>query len=68
MALYDYKCKDCGDTSEYLLFSDTDKVECKKCGSNNMEKQMSGFAVSVKGGSSSGSNSSCPHGSCCGGR
>ena len=67
MALYDYKCKECGEVAEYLVFSSDDKVECKKCGSKKMEKQMSGFAVSVKGGSGGGSESSCPYGSCCGG-
>ncbi|MFC1538431.1 zinc ribbon domain-containing protein [Candidatus Latescibacterota bacterium] len=67
MALYEYKCKECGEISEYLVFSSSDKVECKKCGSKKMEKQLSGFAVSVKAGSTGGSDSSCPYGSCCGG-
>ncbi len=67
MALYDYKCKDCGDVSEYLVYSSDDKIECGKCGSSNMEKQLSGFAVSVKGSTNDATVPSCQYGSCCGG-
>ena len=67
MALYDYRCKDCGDVSEYLVYTQNDKVECRKCGSKKMEKQLSGFAVSVKDGSGGGSAPGCQFGSCCGG-
>ena len=67
MALFDYKCSDCGDVSEYLVHSSGDKVECRKCGSKNMEKQISGFAVSVKAGSGAAPAPSCQYGSCCGG-
>ena len=37
MALFDYKCKECGDVSEYLVFASGDKVKCKKCGLINDE-------------------------------
>ena len=33
MALYEYKCKDCGEISEFLVFSPSEKLSCKKCGS-----------------------------------
>ena len=63
MALYEYKCKDCGEISEILVFSSDEKPVCKKCGSKNLEKLMSSFAVST--GSPSGSSfPSCPSGTC----
>lgn len=67
MALYEYKCKECGVVSEHLVYSDSDKVACLKCGSENLEKLLSGFAVSVKSGSSPADTSSCAYGGCCGG-
>ena len=67
MALYEYKCKDCGEITELLVLSDSDKLSCKKCGSENLEKLLSGFAVSVKSGSSSVPPPSCPSGGCCSG-
>ena len=46
MALYDYKCKDCGDLSEYLVYSPNDKVECRKCGSKALRmKKKPGAGV-----------------------
>jgi len=65
MALYEYKCKDCGEVSEYLVFSPSEKLSCKKCGSEKLEKLLSGFAVSVKSGSSGTSNSGSPYGGPC---
>jgi putative FmdB family regulatory protein len=49
MALYEYKCTDCGETAELLIFSD-DTPTCPACGSTNLEKLMSTFAVSNPGG------------------
>ena len=67
MALFEYKCKECGVVSEHLVYSDSDKVACPKCGSENLEKLLSGFAVSVKSGSVPTDTSNCPNGGCCGG-
>ena len=64
MALYEYKCMDCGEITEYLVFSQSEKLSCKKCGSEKLEKLMSSFAVSVKSSSSSVSEPSCPYGTC----
>jgi len=66
MALYEYKCKECGKLSEILVFSDADTPLCKHCGSEKLEKQFSSFAVSVSSGNSSASAPSCPTGGCCG--
>ena len=67
MALYEYKCKDCGEITEYLVFSPSEKLSCKKCGSKKLEKLMSSFAVSVKSSSSGASEPGCPYGNCSGG-
>ena len=67
MALYDYKCRDCGSVGEYLMNSASEKPVCRACGSENTEKLLSSFAVSVKSGTTGGSDSACPYGSCCGG-
>ena len=67
MALYEYKCGDCGEVSEYLVFSGSDKVSCRKCGSQKLEKLLSSFAVSVKSPTSGNSAPECPYGSCCNG-
>jgi putative FmdB family regulatory protein len=65
MDLFDYKCLDCEDVAEYLLFSSSEKPRCRKCGSENMEKLLSTFAVSVKTSSSKESAPSCPYGKQC---
>ena len=67
MALYEYKCKECGVVSEHLVYSDSDKVACPKCGSESLEKLLSGFAVSVKSGAAPANTPSCANGGCCGG-
>ncbi|MBN1292993.1 MAG: zinc ribbon domain-containing protein [Candidatus Latescibacteria bacterium] len=67
MALYEYKCRDCNKISEILVFSSDDIPECKHCGSKNLDKMLSTFAVSMAGGSSSQPMPSCPSGGCCGG-
>ena len=43
MALYEYKCEDCGVVSEYLVFSESEKLSCKSCGSEKLEKLLSSF-------------------------
>ena len=67
MALYEYKCKDCGKVSEILVFADDFIPECRFCGSKNLEKLLSTFAVSMAPSSSPGPMPSCPSGGCCGG-
>lgn len=68
MPIYVYKCKDCGNDFELLVGMTAKKeaLKCTHCGSNNIDKQISGFA-GVQMGSSSGSSSSapsCPTGTC----
>jgi len=63
MALFEYKCKDCGAVSEVLVFSSEDTPACDRCGSENMEKMLSSFAVSM-GSSRSADAGSCATGAC----
>ena len=64
MALFEYKCKDCDSISEILVFSSDETPECKQCGSNDMEKLLSTFAVSMGSSRSPGPLPSCPPGGC----
>ena len=56
MPIYEYKCNDCGAKFEELVYSDSNSVSCGKCGSENAERLISGFATS---GGGSESSSSC---------
>ncbi len=55
MPIYEYKCKICGEKFEVLVYSDSEKIICDKCGSEDSERLMSGFAAD----SSSSLSSSC---------
>jgi len=33
MPIYDFECKNCGNTKEYIVNSDSNDVKCEKCGS-----------------------------------
>jgi len=60
MPIYEYKCKDCGSKFEVLVYSGSARIICEKCGSENSERLMSGFAsagTAVKLSSSCGANS-----------
>ena len=60
MALFEYKCKDCGSISEILVFSSDETPECKQCGSKDLEKLLSTFAVSMASSKSPSPPPSCP--------
>ena len=49
MPLYEYRCKECGNVSEYLSkIGDTgDSLACKSCDSTDLEKVMSVTNVST---------------------
>lgn len=62
MPIFEYRCKKCGYKTEFLeKSSGKSKHSCEKCGSTDMEKLFSGFAVGQSGSSSAGS---CPTGTC----
>ena len=64
MPIFEYRCSDCGERFETLVFSSSEnEVECPKCHSTQTEKQMSMFASSGGNGSGGSSASSCGGGS-----
>ncbi len=60
MPIFEYICQDCGQKNEILLKSREQSPVCS-CGSHNLKKQLSAFAVSE---SSSGAVGGCADGSC----
>ena len=52
MPIFEYVCKECSHEFEALVFG-SDKAECPKCRSKKLTPQLSVFAVSSKGASSS---------------
>ena len=64
MPIFEYKCNDCGQVTEFLeKAKGPQKHICKKCNGSNLQKLLSGFAV----GQSKSSNQtceSCPSGPC----
>ena len=46
MPLYDYSCKKCGHEFEVLIRPGSSAVACGACGSDDVERLLSGFAVS----------------------
>ena len=53
MPIFEFKCKDCGEKFEKLIFSsDKEKIKCPKCNSENVNKVFSVF-------SSKGISTSC---------
>ena len=56
MPMYDYRCKNCDEVFEELVFSSTEPdedVTCPKCGQNKSERLLSAPMVSTGGNSSS---------------
>jgi putative FmdB family regulatory protein len=46
MPIFEYKCEQCGHVMEVLHKSlKAEKVACAKCGSTDLRKLLSGFAV-----------------------
>ncbi|MBN1893880.1 zinc ribbon domain-containing protein [bacterium] len=59
MPIYEYRCRKCGKRLEYLLKRSTEQPVCS-CGSRDLERLISSFAVAQD----SGSEPSCPGGTC----
>ncbi len=76
MPIYEYRCKDCGGISEFIVFGKDDEVYCRSCNSQDLEKLLSAHNTTSSGSSFTsgppagccGSPNSCGNpGSCCGG-
>jgi putative FmdB family regulatory protein len=46
MPLFEFLCQSCGERFEELLTGSSAAVECRACGSPEVRKQISAFAVS----------------------
>ena len=62
MPIFEYICRECQHRFEALVYGN-EKAECPKCHATRLEPQLSVFAVSAKGSSSSPSPAS-PCASC----
>ena len=56
MPIYEYICEECQHEFEALVLG-KDKAACPKCHSKKLQPQLSVFAVSAKGGSSTAASS-----------
>ncbi len=54
MPIYEHKCKTCGEKFEVLVYSDSEKVICNRCGSEESERLISCFAAVSSSSSLSG--------------
>jgi putative FmdB family regulatory protein len=66
MPIYTYVCNECGEKFDLLIgvTAQQEELKCQKCGSENIKKMMGSFSVSGGSPKSSGSDSSCPTGTC----
>jgi len=75
MPIFEYRCENCGETSEFLILGKNERVQCGHCGSEDLTKLMSAHnpslsspeRISEKGpGTCCGSPHSCgTPGGCC---
>lgn len=68
MPIYEYKCSDCGEDFEKLVFGNPE-IACPKCNSKTVKKKFSVFCASgterpLAGTAASASCSSCSKTSC----
>ncbi len=77
MPIYEYRCENCGQISEFLILGRQDPLLCKQCGSRDLTKLLSahntviapsrGPSESSSGGCCGAPNSCGTPGSCCSG-
>lgn len=65
MPVFDYRCKDCGNTFEVIILSSATNTSCPSCGSINTEKTISSSYVVTRF-SHKRENFTQDHSPCCG--
>jgi len=63
MPIFEYACRGCGHRFEQLVYGQA-RPECPECRGKKVEKQLSVFAASVKGGEAPRPSAPAPCGSC----
>ena len=63
MPLFEYACRECDHHFE-LLVRESTTLECPKCSSTELDKQLSVFAVSVPSSGSARMDAPAPCGAC----
>ena len=63
MPIFEYKCQECGEEFEKLVFGQSTDVACVKCDSKKVKKKFSVFGMSGAGNSGAGC-STCNSSSC----
>ncbi|OAQ20513.1 FmdB family zinc ribbon protein [Thermosulfurimonas dismutans] len=56
MPIYEFRCEDCGEKFEKLCFGlrDEREINCPRCGSHRVRKELSSFACGLGGSGSFG--------------
>ncbi len=50
MPIYEYRCENCGEISEFIQkFSDEPKTKCPHCEQDQLKKQVSSTSFQLKG-------------------
>ncbi|HEY4360999.1 MAG TPA: FmdB family zinc ribbon protein [Bryobacteraceae bacterium] len=49
MPLYEYRCKQCGTSFEYLVLHSSPAARCPECSGQTLEQLISAYAVSSEG-------------------
>ena len=49
MPIFEFTCSGCGEDFEELVFSQSEEVECPKCGSTEAKRKLSAFAFKSSG-------------------
>lgn len=49
MPVYEYRCKNCGNSFEYLVLHSSPAASCPACAGQQLEQVISAFAMSSEG-------------------
>ncbi len=61
MPIFEYLCKDCGRAFETIVPRHDSQADCIHCNSENVEKQLSVFAVAGSSSQESAPEAGCGH-------